>query len=128
MEESILKSTKKVLGIGVSDESFDLDIITHINSAFSNLTQLGIGPVEGFFIEDDSEEWADFGVDDLPILSQLKTLIYLRVRLLFDPPATSYLLDSLTRQVQEHEWRLNAMRESTGWTNPDPPEVVIADG
>jgi hypothetical protein len=121
MEESILKSTKKILGIREDDASFDLDVITHINSAFSNLTQLGVGPEEGFIIEDDSEEWGDYGVDELPILSQVKTAIYLRVRLLFDPPSTSYLLEAMKQQAQEHEWRINVMREATGWVDPDPP-------
>jgi hypothetical protein len=121
MEESILRATKKVLNIGLDDDSFDLDITTHINSAFSNLHQLGIGPVDGFAIDDEEAEWADFGISSTPMLSLLKTCIYLRVRLLFDPPTTSYLRDASEAQVREHEWRLSTLREATDWVDPDPP-------
>jgi hypothetical protein len=133
METSILKSTKKILGIGLDDDSFDLDIVTHINSAFSTLHQLGIGPVDGFVIEDEDAEWADFGVTKIPILSQLKTCVYLQVKMLFDPPGTSYLIDSLNKQLGEQQWRLSVMREETGWIDPDPPgqddeEEVVSGG
>lgn len=121
MEQSILRATKKVLNIGLDDDSFDLDIITHINSAFSNLHQLGIGPIEGFVIDDEEAVWADFGISSTPMLSLLKTCIYLRVRLLFDPPTTSYLRDASEAQVREHEWRLSTLREATDWVDPDPP-------
>jgi hypothetical protein len=82
MEQSILKSTKKILNIGVDDESFDLDILTYINTAFSHLHQLGIGPDEGFVIEDAEATWEDFlGPEPaLPILSAVKTNVHLRVR------------------------------------------------
>lgn len=128
METSILKSTKKILGISPDDTSFDLDILTHINSAFSNLQQLGIGPVEGFAIEDEDAEWADFVITadtELPTLSLLKTCIYLRVRMLFDPPTTSYLINATETQITEHEQRLSMLRESTEWVDPDPEEVVV---
>ncbi len=125
METSILKSTRKVLGIGTDDASFDLDIITFINSAFSNLFSIGLGPVEGFFIEDEEADWEDLGIDSVPILSQVKTCIFLRVRMLFDPPQTSYLVEAMSRQIQEHDWRLNEMREQTAWVDPDPPVVLI---
>jgi hypothetical protein len=128
MEESILKSTKKVLGIGLDDDSFDLDVITHINSALSNLSQLGVGPEEGVFIEDDTTDWDALGIESVPILSQTKTLIYLRVRVLFDPPQTSFLQDALAKQILEHEWRIDTMREATEWVDPDPPEEVVLDG
>lgn len=125
MEESILKSTKKVLGIGPDDASFDPDVIQHINSAFSNLTQLGVGPETGFDIEDEDAEWADIGVDFVAILSEVKTVVYLSTRLLFDPPATSYHLAALQDQIREHEWRISTMREATDWVDPDPPEVMV---
>lgn len=121
MEQSILKSTKKILGIADDYTVFDLDIITHINTAFSTLTQLGVGPSEGFMIEDESAVWADFDpVDDDHQYNSVKSYIFLRVRLLFDPPTTSYLIDALDRQLKELEWRLNTHREETGWTDPDP--------
>jgi hypothetical protein len=127
MDQSILNSTKKVLQIDLDDPSFDQDVITHINSAFSNLYQLGIGPLEGFEIEDDSAEWADIGIDSIPIIHEIKTIVYLRVRILFDPPTTSYLLAAMENQIEEHEWRINAMREDTEWIDPNP-EAVLPDG
>lgn len=123
MEQSILKSTKKVLGIGPDDHSFDQDVLTHINGAFTILHQLGVGPDDGFWIEDDSIEWADFFPDET-ILSQARTIVYLRVKLIFDPPSTSYAIAALENQIKEHEWRLNIERESTEWRDPDPPVVV----
>ena len=121
MEQSILNSTKKVLGISDDDPSFDLDIMTHTNSAFSTLTDIGVGPEEGFAIEDEDAEWEDFLSDDVVKLSKVKTYVYLKVRMLFDPPASSYVLDSLQRQLTEQEWRLSVNREATGWANPNPP-------
>jgi hypothetical protein len=121
MEESILTSTKKILGISPLDDSFDLDIITHINSAISTLEQVGLEVIE--YITDDSSVWADvFGSN--PQLSLIKTCVYLQVRVLFDPPATSYLLSAAQEQIREHVWRLNVGREETEWVDPDPPGVL----
>lgn len=130
LEESILKSTKKKLNVDPDDLSFDLDIIDHINTAFSHLQQLGLGPDAGFQIEDDTANWADLftGEPKLPILNALKTNVYLRVRLIFDPPEMSHLLAALERQIQESDWRLNVMREETEWVDPDPPDLLIVDG
>lgn len=118
LEASILNSVKKVLGIDVSYTAFDQDILININSVFSTLNQLGIGPENGYFIEDDSAEWTAFLEDD-PRLNSVKTYVYLKVRLLFDPPQTSYLVDAWTKQTLEYEWRLNTYRESTEWVSPD---------
>jgi hypothetical protein len=122
METSILTSTKNVLGIAEDYTVFDLDIITHINTAFSTLTQLGVGPVNGFMIEDETAVWDDFIAGD-DQYNSVKTYVYLRVRMLFDPPQTSYLITAMKDQISELEWRLNIHREETGWTNPEP-EVV----
>jgi hypothetical protein len=119
MEQSILISTKKILGIADNYTVFDLDIITHINSAFSTLTQLGVGPAEGFMIQGVDEEWTDFVADDLQYNS-VKSYVFLKTRQLFDPPQTSYLISAVERQIQELEWRLNVHREETGWVDPDP--------
>jgi len=119
MEQSILTSTKKILGVAEDYAVFDLDIITHINTAFSTLTQLGVGPAEGFMIEDDTKLWTDYIVDDLQYNS-VRTYVFLRVRQLFDPPSTSYLITAVNDQIKELEWRLNVHREETGWTDPDP--------
>lgn len=121
MEMSILTSTKKVLGIADDYTVFDLDIITHINAAFSILNQLGIGPVEGFMIEDKSDFWDDFVAPTVQ-LNLIKTYVFLKVRMLFDPPTTSYLLDAMKSQVEEYEWRLSTMRE---WElDPVDPRTV----
>lgn len=117
MIESILTSTKKILGIDESYTAFDVDIITHINSVFSDLNQLGIGPVEGFVIEDEVAEWSDFLQGD-PRINSVKTYMFLRVKLIFDPPTTSYLVEALKAQVKELEWRLNVVREGDSWTPP----------
>jgi hypothetical protein len=130
MEQSILKSTKKILNVSEDDTSFDLDIITHINSAFSHLHQLGIGPDAGFVIEDDSAEWADFLNEESPlyILSAVKTNVHLRVRSIFDPPQMPHVLTAMQAQLLESDTRLLIMREETGWVDPDPPDVLIVDG
>lgn len=111
MEESILNTVKKIVGVDTAYEVFDLDLITHINSVFAILHQLGIGPAEGFFIEDDFAIWSDFFVVDEPRYNQVKTYIYLKVRLLFDPPSTSFAIEAMNRQIQELEWRITAMRD-----------------
>ena len=110
MSDSILESTKKVLGIDAEYDAFDLDITMHINSAFATLNQLGLGPDEGFMIEDNTAVWGDFLNDDMH-LNSVKTLIYLKVRILFDPPTTSFALESFKKQIEEFEWRLNVYRE-----------------
>lgn len=110
MEESILISTKKILGLETAFTPFDLDIITHINAAFSILNQLGVGPAGGFFIEDATTQWAAFIVPKNQLLL-VKTYVYLKVRVLFDPPGTSFLLDASNNQIKEYEWRLNMFRE-----------------
>ena len=126
MEQSILTSTKKVLGISEDYTVFDLDILTHINTAFSTLTQLGVGPSPGFSIDDDTALWSDFiGEDDQ--YQAVKSYVFLRVRMLFDPPQTSYLIAAYERQIQELEWRLNTYREETGWVNPNPLPIGSED-
>jgi hypothetical protein len=127
MEQSILKSTKKVLQISEDDESFDLDIITHINSAFSILHDLGVGPSDGFVIEDEYVEWTAYLPDDQIKLSTVKTCVYLRTKLLFDPPATTFHLNAVQEQLKEVEWRLNVNREATEWVDPLPTVLVVDD-
>lgn len=118
---SILADVKKTLGVAESSTDFDVDIILHVNSVFSTLSQLGIGPTDGFMIEDDTPMWDAFLGDD-PKLNSVKTYVYLRVRMLFDPPTTSYMIEAMRQQIQELEWRMNTYREETEWTDPDPPE------
>lgn len=105
MEQSILNTTKKILGIDKADTAFDTDVIIHINSALATLTQLGVGPSTGFMIDDDVKLWADF-MDNDPRLSPVKTYVYSYVKLQFDPPSTSYHLTARKEQLNELEWRL----------------------
>ena len=107
METSILTSIKKLLGVAEDYTEFDEDIMTHINSVFLNLAQLGVGPEEGFMIEDNTAEWEDF-INGSVQLQAVKTYVYLKVKLLFDPPLSSSVTESINRMIAELEWRLNA--------------------
>lgn len=130
MEQSILKSTKKVLGIAPDYTAFDQDILTHINSVFVTLAQLGIGPDVGFAIEDDTAVWGDL-LGTSPLQNSVKSYMHLRVRMLFDPPATSFHLASMENQAKEMEWRMNVQYEHGGWVDPTPtivPEDPWGDG
>lgn len=118
MTDSILESTKKNLGIDADYTVFDPDITLHINSVFSTLTQLGIGPVEGFEIEDDTATWSDF-LDNDPRLNSVKTYVYLRVRLMFDPPNNGFLVDNMQKQIDELTWRINVTREFRDWPSQE---------
>ena len=108
MDDSILISIKKLLGIGEDDEQFDPDILMHINSVFMILTQIGVGPESGFSIQDDSSKWADF-VSDINKIEAIKSYIYLKVRLLFDPPTNSSTIEAINSLISELEWRLNVI-------------------
>ena len=104
--DSILTSIKKLLGITEEYEHFDRDIIMHINSAFMILNQLGVGPEKCFRITGKEEIWDDFILERIDIES-VKTYVYLKVKLLFDPPLTSSVKESMNRMISEFEWRLN---------------------
>lgn len=106
---SILTETKKMIGIADEDTSFDIDIITHINTVFSNLQQLGVGPEEGFMITDKTATWESFVTGNG--LNMVRTYMFLKVKMFFDPPATSFLLDAMKSQVAEQEWRISVFRE-----------------
>lgn len=109
--ESILTSVKKMLGITDDYKHFDPDIIMHINSVFMILTQLGLGPEEGFVIYNETEVWEDF-LSSTTDLQAVKSYMYLKVRLLFDPPSSSAVTESMNRMISEYEWRLNVQAES----------------
>lgn len=110
MEASILKATKNNLGLADDYLVFDEMIITHINSALSSLNQIGVGPALGFAIEDDTAVWDDL---TLPLnqLGMAKDFVFLKVKVLFDPPTTSFLLESVNKQLEEHLDRLSIFRE-----------------
>ena len=111
--ESILTSIKKLLGISAEYEHFDSDLIMHINSVFLVLRQLGVGPEDGFFISDATAIWDDF-LGDSTKLEMVKSYMYLKVKLLFDPPLSSSALESTNRLISEFEWRLNLETEQGG--------------
>ena len=112
MEESILTSIKKLLGMTEDYTNFDTDIIIHINSAFMVLNQLGVGPSDGFSIEDDSATWDEYIPEDDKRLEAIKTYIYLKTRLVFDPPQSGTVMDALKQSIHEYEWRLNVQADS----------------
>ena len=104
---------------------FDQELIIHINTVFLTLSQLGVGPVEGFSIEDESATWDAY----ITTANQnaVKTYIYLRVRTIFDPPASSFLVTAMQDQIKELEWRLDVDYERTGYVDPDPPTILILE-
>jgi hypothetical protein len=109
--ESILATIKKMLGITADCTHFDNEIIVHINTVLLTLSQIGVGPDVPASISGDADTWVGtFG--DMRNIEAVKTYIYIKVRLLFDPPASSYVLDSLNRTAQELEWRLNVQTDN----------------
>ena len=124
---TIFEDTKKVLGIEASYDVFDTDILMHINSAFSTLNQLGLGPLEGFEVDPETE-WADFLEEDARF-NNVKTYVYLRVRLLFDPPSTSFHIAAIEKQIEELAYRINAAREERDWQPAvDHSRPLVIDG
>lgn len=106
MDESILTSIKKLLGITEDYQHFDQDLIMHINAVLMTLTQIGVGPVGGMLITDDSTTWEEFA-GEVTDLGGIQSYVYLKVKLLFDPPQTSSVAEAINRQINELEWRLN---------------------
>lgn len=110
MNDSILLSVKKSLGIPLEDDGFDPELIIHINTALMILTQLGVGPNDGVFITSQEDTWASLIEGNLD-LEMVKTYIILRVKLIFDPPSSSFVLESIKNQLQEFDWRINVQVE-----------------
>lgn len=106
VSESILLSVKKMLGLDKDYDVFDPELIIHINTVFGTLHQLGVGPEDQFRISGDSDLWSEFTTEGEQT-DEVKSYVYLRVRLLFDPPSSSFVLSSFKEQLQELEWRLN---------------------
>lgn len=130
MTESILDSIKKLFGPYSDNTAFDQDLIIHINTVFMTLNQLGVGPAEGFRIKDNTTTWDEYILpeDDL---EGVKTYIYLKVKLIFDPPAPS-VINEYNKAIDELEWRLNVNAESSGANNKPKIEdgwcVLVARG
>lgn len=104
--DSILDSTKASLGIIKEYKHFDDQVIMYINTVFSTLHQLGVGPEEGFYIEDASTTWEEY-LGDNKNLNFVITYVHLRVKLMFDPPTNSFAVDAMKEQAKEFEWRIN---------------------
>lgn len=109
--ESILNSIKKLLGIAEDYDHFDSDIIMHINSVFTTLTQLGVGPEDGFSINDEAEKWEDFLPEERMIHS-VKSYMFMKVKFMFDPPLSSAVIECMKEQIKEMEWRLQVAVDS----------------
>jgi len=117
MTESILNTIKKMLGIPTTDTAFDEDIIVNINSTLMTLQQIGVGPDLVFSVTGVTELWADL-LTDPAMYQATKTYVYLSVKLVFDPPATSFILDAISRQKEEYLWRLTVQV-------PIPPDPIV---
>lgn len=117
---SILTSIKKSLGLEEDYTAFDPDIVMYTNTALATLSQLGVGPVEGFQIADKTSTWESFLGSD-PRLNFVPSYVLLKVKLLFDPPATSFAIQAVENQIREYEWRISVFRETQQWT------IVVSD-
>ena len=122
--DSILNSIKKLLGIDEHDEGFDTDIIFHINTVFRILKRLGVGPAKGFSIEDSVSVWDEFFDNADENLEDIKTYVYLKVKMIFDPPSNSALLEAMKENIKELEWTLNFEADIIA----DAEEVEIQNG
>lgn len=121
-DSSILNDVKKILSIQDDFTVFDFDVLTHINSTLSTLNQLGVGPTGGVAIEGSEEVWGDLAIPMIQ-LNFVKTYIFLKVKMLFDPPSTSFHIQAMEDQIAEHEARISYAREALiPIPEPDPPE------
>ena len=109
--DSILNSIKAAIGIAVDYTQFDDVLIMHINSVFSTLTQLGVGPSEGYSIHDANDTWDDF-IQDRSLVECVRSYVYLKVKLIFDPPVNSFVVNSFEKSIEELEWRMNVAVET----------------
>ena len=127
MEKSILKSTRKVLGLHPTDVSFDDDLLIHINATFSTLQQLGVGPLGGFMIEDETTLWDEFPVS-MVLLNQVKLYMFLAIKIIFDPAASPHAQKALEEQLAEKGWRLQVQSEDEQYGVDQPTTVVLNGG
>lgn len=122
MADSILNDTKKALGLEADYEPFDSEIILHINSVFADLNQLGVGPDQGYFITSEEDTWDELLGEDLRYNS-VKTYLYLRVRMLFDPPTLGYLVTAMEKMIEKAEWRITVAADEI--KNPPPVDSQV---
>ena len=104
--DSILNTIKKLLGIDSEDDNFDTDITVLINSTIPALAQIGIGPPNGFVVTSADDKWVDWLVDNQINVEGIKTYIYLKVKLIFDPPTNSTVIEAFNKSLSEMEWRM----------------------
>lgn len=119
--ESILNSVKAFVGISDEETHFDPELIVHINSVFSTLRQMGVGPEQTFSINDENEIWNDFVDDD--DFNEVKTYVQLRVKMIFDPPSSSSVIDAFERQIKELEWRLTVSASNKAMEGTDDDKL-----
>lgn len=127
VKDSILQSTKKLVGIEADDDAYDLDIMTHINTAFATLYQAGVGPLDGFIVEDGISTWSQFIGNKMEIQG-VKSFVFFSVKLAFDPPPNSFGLDNIKNQLTELIWRLNVAEDFSilpVTTEEEPPTVWV---
>lgn len=117
--DSILDSIKQQLGIGLDDTSFDKELVLHINGALMVMTQLGVGPDKGFRITGINETWAQF-LGERTDLELVKSDVFLRVKLIFDPPTNSFLVNAINDQIKENDWRIEVWHKPGAHIEPDP--------
>jgi hypothetical protein len=122
---SILDDTKKLLGLDPSYAAFDLDVMMHINTVFTGLSALGIGPVGGFMITDNTATWDSYVGTDLD-LNSVKTYIAMRVRMIFDPPTIAAVIDAYKAEIEKLEVLLSIKREGESWVDPNPPADPVS--
>lgn len=119
--ESILNSVKAFVGISDEETHFDPELIVHINSVFSTLRQMGVGPEKTFNVNDENDIWNDFIDDD--DFNEVKTYVQLRVKMIFDPPSSSSVIDAFERQIKELEWRLTVSASNKAMEGIDDDEL-----
>ena len=122
--DSILEQVKKVLGMDKAYTAFDIDILIHINTVFSNLTQMGIGPEIGFVIDGYDQVWTDFVMSDVKKTQQIKSYLPLKVRSMFDPPTNANVAAAMTTAIDEMEFRLFVEEENSRYVEPVVEEVL----
>ena len=128
--DSILTSIKKLLMLDEDDISFDTDIMIHINSVLSILNQLGVGPDNGFTITDKTTTWQEY-LGSYPNFDSVRSYVYLKVKLLFDPPSSNAVIESYNHVIRELEWRINATAEAlrrTARRRPRKSKIINAEG
>ena len=108
---SVLNTTKKLLGLDADDDSFDSDICIGINSAILTLSQLGLEGKEGFIVTDDTQEWSDY-LNDNKLLPMVQQYIHLKTKMSFDPPQNSFVCENLKQIITELEWRIRMVSET----------------